>query len=261
MPKPLPTDERVAVDLVAKTLGATFTAFDDNTEPGQADGLFTMPDGTLGALEVTTLADQNAMESDAIMYKTDWSVAGSTEAWLVRVPQSISFQELRQHLSAVVMLCEEHGARSPADLPLELLMEDRSVRWAQRNDVRVDSTGASTTPAVHVYAHGSGGYMLDTFDPLNPWITEQLRRPLLEAKMAKLRRTGRHELHLWLWVYPSGMPFELFGALLGGVQVPSGDGFEPPAGLTGLWLAGNWKRPLLRWSAAGGWKRDDVDVD
>jgi hypothetical protein len=61
------------------------THVDDNSLPGMVDALFVLPDGTDGALEVTTIGDRSALESEALAAKGPWTVSGARWAWMVQL--------------------------------------------------------------------------------------------------------------------------------------------------------------------------------
>lgn len=71
-----------------------------------------------------------------------------------------------------------------------------------------------------------------------------------------MNATGRSELHLFLRIHDTAMPFSLYYPLAWGDYVPN-RGLEAPPGLTGLWLAPAWRNPMLWWSAKDGWDRVD----
>ena len=51
------------------------------------DGVLTMPDGTLGAVEVTTLDRHYALELIGLLAGRTWHVEGARWAWHVWLPQ------------------------------------------------------------------------------------------------------------------------------------------------------------------------------
>jgi len=82
------------------------------------------------------------------------------------------------------------------------------------------------------------------------------RQSDLVENIDKLRATGREELHLFLRIHDTAMPFSLYDPLAWGDYVPA-DPLDAPDGLTGLWLAPAWKNPILWWSTQRGWTRSD----
>lgn len=88
------------------------------------------------------------------------------------------------------------------------------------------------------------------------WLAERLCEPDLAENVNKLKATGRSELHLFLRIHDTAMPFSLYHPLAWGDYVPSAP-LEAPDGLTGLWLAPAWTNPILWWSRSAGWARAD----
>lgn len=87
-------------------------------------------------------------------------------------------------------------------------------------------------------------------------LAARLREPDLAENVDKLRTTGREDLHLFLRIHDTAMPFSLYHPLAWGDHVPS-EPLKAPDGLTGLWLAPAWKNPILWWGAHSGWSRTD----
>lgn len=98
--------------------------------------------------------------------------------------------------------------------------------------------------------------MYGDLEELPAWLAVRLRDSDLTENIDKLRATGREELHLFLRVHDTAMPFSLYDPLAFGDYVP-GSPLNAPKDLTGLWLAPAWKNPILWWSARGGWRRED----
>jgi len=97
------------VEVLRRVLGIAVTAVDDNSRPAMVDALFVLPDGTEGALEVTTIGDPSALESESLAAKGPWTVDGARWAWMVHVEPSVSMRELAKHLPELVRTCERLG--------------------------------------------------------------------------------------------------------------------------------------------------------
>lgn len=107
------SEERFAVEVLRRVLGIAVTAVDDNSRPAMVDALFVLPDGTEGALEVTTIGDPSALESESLAAKGPWTVDGARWAWMVHVEPSVSMGELAEHLPELVRTCERLGVHEP----------------------------------------------------------------------------------------------------------------------------------------------------
>ncbi len=116
MTKPPRPEEMFAFEVLRRVLGATFEAFDDNSAPRQTDGLFVLSDGTRGAVEVTTIADRDALEFDGLT-RGPWKVDGSEWRWTVRAPPGLRLSDLRPCVANAVTACEAAGVRTLDDYP------------------------------------------------------------------------------------------------------------------------------------------------
>ncbi len=220
------------------------------------DALFRLPDGRNGALEVTTIGEREALEREAIAAKTDWHVDGSNWAWMVHVGRGVAMRDLVRHLPALVLTCEDHGATEPRLVPYEHRQVE-AFEWFATSNLSIHGfPGTSRPGAIDVLPDGGGGAVCEHLDELAQWLAERLREPDLAEKIEKLRATGRNDLHLFLRIHDTAMPFSLYYPLAWGNYLPS-EPLNAPTGLTGLWLAPAWKNPILWWSATGGWARAD----
>jgi hypothetical protein len=250
-------EELFAFEVLRRVLGARFTGHDDGTAPRQVDGLFTLPDEKLGALEVTTLGDPAALEVEALTFDGDWSVPGSEWYWHVSVGQCVRVDELHFWLPYLVTTCEGVGLKSP-EYARHPYRQMPAFRWARENGVLMfGQADTGLAGKVDVVTGGMGGAVTTSLDGLPSWLADELEQPRLAAKIDKLRATGRPELHLFLRVHASGLPFGLFYALTFSSDTVPADDLSAPAALTGLWLVSQWSDTVLRWNARLGWSRED----
>lgn len=250
------SEERFAEEVLRRVLNIEVIQRDDGSSPRMADALFRLPDGRDGALEVTTLGEREALEREAIAAKTDWYVEGSTWAWMVHVGRGVVMRDLERHLPTLIRTCESRGADDPRRVPYEY-RQPEAFEWLDESDVSIHGFSKTNRPGViDVLPDGGGGAVHEDLDALPLWLAERLRRPDLDENVQKLRATGRDDLHLFLRVHDTAMPFSLYHPLAWSDCAPS-EPLDAPAGLTGLWLAPAWKNPILWWSLAGGWARAD----
>lgn len=250
-------EERFAEELLRRVLRVRVTARDDNSLPRMVDALFDLPDGRLGALEVTTIGDEATFEQERLAAKRDWYVEGANWAWVVNANGPMSMQTLGEHLPAIVLACERQGVTDPAAVAPEA-QHLPAFQWlCSTNASLVGLPGSSHPGKVWVLPDGGGGFVSDHLDGLPDWLERRLEEPDLGRKLEKLRATGREEQHLFLRVHDSAMPYDLYDPLAFQTCVPSAP-LDPPAELTGLWLVPGWKNPVLWWGAATGWRREDV---
>lgn len=249
-------EERFAEEVLRRIVGIEVTHRDDGTAHRMVDALFRSPDGLDGALEVTTIGEPEALEREAIAAKTDWRVVGSTWAWIVHVGRGVMMRDLERHLPTLVITCERHGASDPRLVSHEY-PDKEAFDWFAASAISIHGYPETKRPgAVDVLPDGGGGAVYEHLDELPQWLTGRLREPDLAKKIDKLRETGREDLHLFLRIHDTAMPFSLYHPLACGDYVPA-EPLDAPPGLTGLWLAPAWKNPILWWSATRGWARAD----
>jgi hypothetical protein len=254
MPTPRP-EERFAEEVLRRVLGATVTQHDDGSSPRMVDGLFVLPDGTLGAVEVTTIGEPAALERESLATRGTWSVPGSRWSWAVYVGAD-SMKDLRRHLATIVLDCERRGIANPARV--DHAHPNEAWEWFKMSGVRMHGFETrSGSPFISVIPEAAGGAVWEPSLAAFPvWLAARLREADLTAKIDKLRATGRYDLHLFLRVHETAMPPALYHPLAIGDSLPPAP-LNPPQGLSGVWLAPRWKNPMLRWSLGGGWARED----
>ncbi len=253
------SEERFAEELLRRALGIVVTQRDDGSAPRMPDALFILPDGTEGALEVTTIGEREALEREAIAAKTDWTVEGSSWAWMVHVGQGVVMRELERHLPTLVLECERQSVRDPRGLPRDGTSAE-ALAWLASCNVSFHGLPETSRPgSIDVLPDGGGGAVYEHLDELPSWLAERLREPDSMENIDKLEASGRRELHLFLRVHDTALPFSLYYPLAFGDYVPS-EVLDAPAALTGLWLAPAWKTPILWWHATSGWARTDDGV-
>lgn len=249
-------EERFAEEVLRRVLGLEVTQRDDGSAPRMPDALFRLPDGQEGALEVTTLGQRAALEREAIAAKKDWCVEGSRWAWMLHVGRHVVMRDLELHLPTLVLTCESEGVADPRRISYEH-REVEAFQWFAASDLSMHGFPDTNRPgAIDVLPDGGGGAVNEHLDELPQWLAGRLREPDVAEKIDKLRATDREELHLFLRIHDTAMPFSLYYPLAWGAFVPA-EPLDPPGGLTGLWLAPAWKNPILWWSAHGGWARAD----
>jgi hypothetical protein len=250
-------EERFAEEVLRRVIGIQVVQRDDGSADRMPDALFRLPDGRHGALEVTTIGQRDALEREAIAAKTNWRVDGSKWAWMVHVGRGVAMRDLGRHLPILVETCERHAARDPRLVP-HAHRQVEAFEWFATSELSMHGFPETSRPgAIDVLPDGGGGAVYEHLDELPQWLAERLREPDLAENIDKLRSTGLDELHLFIRIHDTAMPFSLYDPLAWRDCLP-GEPLNAPTGLTGLWLAPAWKHPILWWSAAGGWSRADV---
>jgi hypothetical protein len=252
----LRSEEQFAEEVLRRVLGIHVTQRDDGSARRMADALFHLPNGREGALEVTTLGEEEALEREAIAGKKDWHVDESTWAWMIHVGSGVVMRDLERHLSALVLACERNRVDDPRRLPAEY-RQTEPFAWFSGANVSMHGFAETSRPgSIDLLPDGGGGAVFEHLDELPAWLAQRLGHPDLLENIDKLRATGRAELHLFLRIHDTAMPFSLYYPLAWGAHVPAAP-LNAPEGLTGLWLAPAWKNPVLWWSAEAGWRRED----
>jgi len=250
-------EERFAEEVLRRVLAIAVTQRDDGSADRMPDALFRLPSGVEGALEVTTIGAREALEREAIAAKTDWHVVGAQWAWMIHVGSGVSMREFERHMPALVLACEASASTDPRLVPREHRGDAPAFEWFATVDVSMHGFPQTSRPgAIDVLPDGSGGAVFEHLDELPRWLGERLREPDLAGNVEKLKATGRRELHLFLRIHDTAMPFSLYYPLAWGDHVPT-EPLAAPDGLTGLWLAPAWRNPILWWSVSTGWARAD----
>jgi hypothetical protein len=184
MVKVRPSEERFAEEVLRRVLGITVTDVDDNSSDGMVDALFVLPDGSDGALEVTTVGERSALESEALAAKVEWAVQGAQWAWRVYVEPSVSMRELAEHLPDLVLTCERLRVPSP-----ERVGEDARDRPSFHGSRALTSSfTVSRTPAARersIFSPGGGGAAFEHLDDLPSWLRSRLSESGLKLKNRK----------------------------------------------------------------------------
>jgi hypothetical protein len=254
-------EEQFAFTLMSNTLGVDIFEHDDNSAPRMVDGHFALPDGRLGAVEVTTAADSDDMKNEAMMARLDGLVfEGLNWSWHVWVGKATPIPEIMHHLPLLFAECERQGViRMEVLSPVPDLTE--SYTWFFNRDISVSGAPDTKFPGriYMVAGSGGGGAVPDNLDGFAVWLEEALAVERFKSDLDKLDEAGREEKHLFLRVHEQWMPFK-FDYLIAWSDVLPTEPFDPPGRLTGLWLATRWKNPVLYWTRDAGWARTDLYV-
>lgn len=207
-------------------------------------------------MKVTTIGERDALEREAIAAKKHWHVAGARWAWMIHVGDRVVMRDLERHLPSLVLMSERLGVPDPRLVPYEE-QQVEAFRWFDKNAVSMCGIPESRRHGkIDMLPDGGGGAVFEHLDELPAWLSARLREPDLHDNIEKLKATGRSELHLFLRIHDTAMPFSLYYPLAWGGCVPA-SALDAPAALTGLWLAPAWHNPILWWSTADGWARAD----
>ena len=231
-------------------LGVEVEHADDNRVPGHFDARISYGDGREAALEVTTIGDPKAIEM--LSKGTELLIPATRIAWDLRYPVSVRMKDVQRHIPEIICWCDQFGFTDPRRLR-EGYLSMPAMRWYERSGVRLmGMPTARRGGVVYVLPEGSGGIVDDELRGLPAWIESQQTAPWFADNRAKLARSGIKELHLFVRVHDTGLPFSLFAGLIDPIQIRATDprGMAP---LTDLWLLPPYGQIATRWSSVEGW--------
>lgn len=125
------------------------------------DGLLKMPDGTLGAVEVTTVGESAALETTSLLAGREWFVRGSKWAWHTWIPAGVSIREFERHLAPAIRAWEAAHIMDPRAFFPPVTHVDESVRWMYESRIRMRAFESKAPGAVYVIPEGGGGGAVD----------------------------------------------------------------------------------------------------
>lgn len=244
--------ERAACTVVERVLGVRTEAWDIDGRQGAVDARIHYPDGRLGVLEHSVLAQQPDMELDArLMAQRDgWPLPGRWW-WSVQIAQPDYLARTRAVFERVVLLCESHNVTQPVRLPLSIQHDDPDVRWllvesasSLMGHPTVPAREGTRTRTAMITGASMGGAVDDELVGLNAALDDALTLTHLAERVRKLRRHEADERHLFIPIHERALPYVIFGGLAFGERVPE----EPPPippGISHLWLAPNFSQRVL----------------
>jgi hypothetical protein len=256
-------EEDAAFGVVSRALGVAVDKYDDGSEPGMVDGVFVLPDGRRGAVEVTTVGHEAAIQSEQLLARHHgWQDAALRWSWRVTIPAGVRVAELRQRLPQALAQCEAIGLDTSrlAETRLPPWSRPEGIAWLIRHGIVALAAGRDHTGhpgAIDVFpAHASGGGAVpDDADLLTDWTETIIARPAVAEHIDKLAAHRADLRHLFIVVHETACPsFAELHALAWSEQVPTVHPRIPDV-LDALWLPSRWLRPILWWSRSDGWQR------
>ncbi|MGL4339876.1 MAG: hypothetical protein ACRCSP_05585 [Rhodoglobus sp.] len=248
--------ELVMEEAIRRITGATVTHGDDGSENRMVDAYITRPDGTCAALEVTTLADPQALE----MLKHDSPFAvESSHSWVLEYPgPSLSRKSAQRHVPKLVQWLDERDIVNPDD-SAEKLPDTEEWQWYSREDeICLHRNPASKAGLVAMQLKPVAGWAQDEYpDMLAEWVEDLQKQQWWIENTQKLQVSGCEALHLAVPLHYSsvhltdgGVPFSIMSTLFSPQRVDSRGptGMEP---LTDLWLL--FGTTMVHWARGVGW--------
>lgn len=177
-------EEEVARRLMTDALGVRVERNDDNSADRMFDFSFTMPDGRLGAAEMTAITDPLAREWSALG-RRPMTVSGSRWTWVVRRNrQTVSLKLLEQHLPRIAALAERANETDPHFLAHhDAHKDDPSVQWLLASKIRVRGLRESSHPGkLYLESDTAGSFIAGSTDPALCWLEQKLCDSVFDGK-------------------------------------------------------------------------------
>lgn len=228
------------------------------------DGLVYRSDGSIAALEITTIADEASMQSEAMLARAgnQWDIDGLAWVWSVHLAGTVQHRQLKPQLAELLHLLESQNIWHSHDPrlwypPVFDEFSDDVRRWITTNQLEV--VGHPTLPNqghVWVLPLGFGG-AVPGIDVVPGWLSDELKTDTLQENIDKLVDSGQTETHLFLWVLNHGMPTEVFLGLTSNSDVPTTP-LVMPDGLSWVWVGHSTTSPALVYSQEHNWLRGAI---
>ena len=253
----LSSREQAACRIAERVLAATAEPWDVAGRQGAVDAMLTLADGRRAAFEVTVIAERGALQTDSLLGQSDfqWPVAGAWW-WTIQVGSPSDIPRLRECYVRVAQLCESAGVTRPealwhrddCDEDIRWLVEDSSAHMFGHPDVpAVDGDKVRETM---VTPRGRGGAVDRNLVGLTAALTDAFESPHIARHIQKLARADGDELHLFIPLHFSALPYPVADGLWTGTTLPR-DPAPLPSPLTHLWLAPQFGRRVLLWTPRG----------
>src|SRR6185369_4405865 len=103
----LSEEERAACLVAERCLGVTAEAWDVGGRVGAVDAMLHFPDGRTGALEVTTVAGEGALQTANLLARDEnsWPTSG-VWCWTINVGSPRDLPQLRSCYQRIILACE-----------------------------------------------------------------------------------------------------------------------------------------------------------
>ncbi|MGH7931108.1 MAG: hypothetical protein ACREQV_25325 [Candidatus Binatia bacterium] len=195
-------EEVWAEAIVRAHLGLEVTPYDDGSVDGMYDLTVTLPDGSHAAVEVTSAADSDSIETWNLMNGRGevWRFPELRGGWLVAVHPAARVQKLRQQLPLLLGRLERAGITETGTW--------RDPEWVESNYenlgvVTAYQSGTDRPGGVYLTielpAEQSGGAVPSQGDSIAEWIGTFLHEPQQHDVLNKLHRSGAGQRHAFVF--------------------------------------------------------------
>lgn len=254
-------EEVIARRIMSSVLGVRVVQHDDGSQPAMYDFAFVMPDGRLGAAEMTSTSSPEDREWDHLT-SGRYKLGTGQWSWSIHPRNNkFSVKKMLRHLEVIAEVAEANATTDVNVLLDSHHQNEPAFKWFAEAGIEIRGHPATSNPrSVYLWADAIASFVHDELTPMLAWLETELATSRFDADFGKLARSGRAEQHLVLRVPSSGMPPEHWLALTDDSAVPT----RPPAinarHLTGLWLIPEMSRSIVYWTTTHGWVREYLDV-
>lgn len=251
MPRERPEEDQARA-VVSEALGVPVEPYDDGSDSGMVDGVFTTPTGRLAALEVVSDVNEVRMRQWARIAKTNerLDIPGLKHGWWVQVRPHANINQLERRLCEVLGPMETSGLVHHSELVGQhTALDDLRLKLGvaglhlepsfEPGQIWLLQTGVVGTGSVEQrhFARWVGGLLSYSFTDVGP----------------KLARHDADERHAFIWtsIESDGVSFPF---LAGHFDLePHENPPELPDGITHVWVADGGAAVV--WFPDRGWWR------
>lgn len=253
-------DEAYGAWVVERALRARVERRDTRGPGGLVDAEVLYPDRPSAGLEFTSVEPQAVHALRGRLSRMPPMPSPGTWTWTIH-PGSVAEVPRLQRLHArVIELCERHGARTPGELPFDVIQADPDLRWLAWEGGMGRMAGHPTSngdPVVYWWEPTDVAVIGDEGDAIATGLSEALKLEPCVGHIAKLLRDPHSERHLFLLVGSTGLSTAAAFSLLESESVPSTDP-DLPDGLDHLWLSSGMGGTVTVWSRGRGWRVERI---
>lgn len=252
-------EEVWAEAMISTHLGLEVGQCDDGSQDGMYDLKITLPDGSHAAVEVTSSADADSIETWKLMNGKGqaWIFPELRGGWLVTVHPTARVRKLRQLLPMFLGRLERTGITETGAWrdPKWVESVSKSLGVVTTHQSDTDRPG-SVYLTIELPAERSGGAVPSHGDSIAEWIGRFLHEPQQRDVLDKLRRSGATQRHAFVLLpgftlAPWPVPYLLMSDSMPLPRIIP----ELPPEITHIWIASTWNTPTgVHWSPESGWE-------
>jgi hypothetical protein len=252
--------ERYAYAVMQRILGVAVRHTDTCGKQGAVDGVFERPDGTRGAVEVTTLPSKGIHQLEGILRKTGNQLP-NPGMWnrIITVGSPADLPGLQERLEVVITWAEGNDVVEPHRRRYRINVDDAvdaALEWLYDSSVKMHGSrrlGASTGK-VRVLPEGVGGFSTGALVDLPEALGEAFGSDHMPAHLRKLVAAEADERHLFLVVRFTSLTENIVLALMDREEaLPTLPPPLPPE-ITHLWVGGVEFSGRIRTWSEGNWE-------